>query len=65
MRFTFNSYKDSTLHLKDRHSTSKNSKDLDLDLRELAGNLTWQEPADMSQVISYVRRPRKGCNMLQ
>ena len=35
-------------------------KDLDLDLRELAGNLTWQEPDDMSQVISYVRRPQKG-----
>ena len=29
------------------------SQDLDLDLRELGGNLTWQEPEDMSQVTSY------------
>eukprot|EP00435_Cladocopium_sp_Y103_P033046 s1133_g8.t1 len=29
------------------------SEDLDLDLRELGGNLTWQEPEDMSQVTSY------------
>ncbi|CAL1130808.1 unnamed protein product [Cladocopium goreaui] len=28
-------------------------EDLDLDLRELGGNLTWQEPEDMSQVTSY------------
>ncbi|CAE7198832.1 unnamed protein product [Symbiodinium sp. CCMP2592] len=28
--------------------------DLDLDLGHLGGNLTWQEPADMSQVTHYV-----------
>ena len=49
-----------SLNLKAIKTLPQNSKDLDLDLRELAGNLTWQEPDDMSQVISYVRRPQKG-----